>query len=214
MACGRWERELATSLVDATYKMTVHDLEFMTLDQQRLPPTFADYRTAREGPLTNREMAENGFPGSTEERYHEAGRIAGYLREFGPPTPRMSDDGINFVVASVAHLFDTPDSVSDWMSDVFLNDFQRHVGREVGQGQTLVEMQQLEPAGFFDEAIALKAVHSSRNGLVSSTVVDFRVGRILGVAYVGSVGDHTRLEEATELGLALEQNLVSVVLGI
>jgi hypothetical protein len=50
--------------------------------------------------------------------------------------------------------------------------------------------------------------------LVSSTVVDFRVGRILGVAYVGSVGDHTRLEEATELGLALEQNLVSVVLGI
>ena len=211
---GVGEIKLTTSLVEATYKTTFHDLEFMVLDQQRLPDVYSDYRPTREGPLNNREMAENGFPGSTEERFHEAGRIAGYMREFGPPSPSMSDDGVNFVVASVAHLFDTPDSVSDWMSDVFLHDFQQNVGRDVGHGQTLVDIQQLEPTGFFDEAIALKAVHSSRNGLVSSTVIDFRVGRLLGVAYVGVVGDHTRLDEATELGLVLEQNLVSVVLGI
>jgi hypothetical protein len=194
--------------------MTTHDLEFMALQRPNLPSVYSDYRSVREGPLNNKEMAENGFPGSTEERFHEAGRIAGYLREFGAGTPRMSDDGFNFVVASVAHLFNTPDSVLNWMNDVFLHDFQQNVGQDVGRGQTLTEIQQLEPTGFFDQAIALKAVHSSQNGVVSSTVIDFRVGRILGVSFVGAVGDHTRLDEATELGLALEQNIVSVVLGV
>jgi hypothetical protein len=100
------------------------------------------------------------------------------------------------------------------MNDVFLHDFQQNVGQDVGHGQTLENIQQLEPSGFFDEAIALKAVHRNQNGLVSSTVVDFRVGRILGVAFVGAVGDHTRLDEVTELGLVLERNIVSVVLGL
>jgi len=44
-------------------------------------------------------------------------------------------------------------------------------------------------------------------------VIDFQVGRILGVAYVGTVGDHPRLEQATALGLALEQRTVCVLLG-
>jgi hypothetical protein len=44
-------------------------------------------------------------------------------------------------------------------------------------------------------------------------VIDFRVGRILGVAYVGTVGDHRRLKPTTELGLALERRIVRVVLG-
>ena len=50
-------------------------------------------------------------------------------------------------------------------------------------------------------------------GLMSSTIVDFRVGRVLGVAIVGTVGDHGRLELAAELGLALEKRIVKVVLG-
>ena len=205
---------MTTSLAAATYKAAVHDLEFMALERVRLPQAYSDYRPVREGPLNNREMAENGFPGSTEERFHNAGRITGYMREFVSATHRTSDDGFNFIVASVAHLFDTPESVSAWMNDVFLHDFQQNVGQDVGHGQTLVNIQQLEPTGFFDEAIAIKAVHSNEDGLVSSTVVDFRVGRILGVAFVGAVGDHARLDEVTELGLVLEQNIVSVVLGL
>ena len=47
-------------------------------------------------------------------------------------------------------------------------------------------------------------------GLMSSTVIDFRVGRILGVAFIGTVGDHQRLDLATQLGLAFEQRIVSV----
>jgi hypothetical protein len=48
---------------------------------------------------------------------------------------------------------------------------------------------------------------------VSSTVVDFRLGRILGVVYVATLGNYTRLEMTQELGLALERKIVRVVLG-
>jgi hypothetical protein len=44
-------------------------------------------------------------------------------------------------------------------------------------------------------------------------VVDFRVGRILGVAFVGAVGDHQRLDLANQLAQALEKRIVRVVLG-
>ena len=46
---------------------------------------------------------------------------------------------------------------------------------------------------------------------MSSTVMDFRVGRILGVAFIGAVGDHECLDPTTHL--ALENLIVQVVLG-
>lgn len=201
-------------IVEATLRATVDDLELMTLDLGRLPPGYSGYQAVRDGPLDNRDMAQNGFPGATEERFQKAGRIAGYMREFGPPMPQPPEDGSNFVVASVAHLFETHESVEAWMHEVFLHDFQQNVGQEIGHDQTLVEVRQLDPTGFYDEAVAIKAVHSNPAGLVSSTVIDFRVGRILGVAFVGTVGDHQRLDEASEIAIALEKNIVSVVLGL
>jgi hypothetical protein len=99
------------------------------------------------------------------------------------------------------------------MHDIFLKDFEERVGESVGEVQQLVSVQRLEPEGFFDEAVALKVLQGGPAGLLSSTVIDFRVGRILGVAYVGTVGDHPRLELASGLGLALERRIVRVVLG-
>lgn len=82
-----------------------------------------------------------------------------------------------------------------------------------GDGQTLVGLEQIEPRGFYDEAVGLKTLHDSSGNMVSSTVIDFRVGRILGVVFVATVGDHLRLGEATELGIAMEKQIVSVALG-
>ena len=56
-------------------------------------------------------------------------------------------------------------------------------------------------------------VQGGPTGLISSTVIDFRVGRILGVAFVGTVGDHERMDLATEVGLALEKRIVRIALG-
>ncbi len=197
----------------ATYSVTEADLESMVLEKWELPPMFQDHQVVREGTLDNEAMARHGFAKSTAARFREAGRLTGYLREFGPTSSMESHDGFNFLGATVAHLFDGPESVLGWMHQVFLKDFEENVGESVGQRHQLISTRRLEPASFFDEAVALKVLQGGPSGLVSSTVVDFRVGRILGVAFVGTVGDHERLGLATELGLALERRIVRVVLG-
>jgi hypothetical protein len=200
-------------LSQATYRVSENDLEFMVLDKRDLPAEFQGYQAVREGILTNEMMAEHGFAGSTAERFRKAGRINGYMREFGPTSNMSIFDGFNFVGATVAHLFDTPDSVSGWMHDVFLKDFESNVGESVGGDQQLISVQRLEPSGLFDEAVALQVLQGGPAGLLSSTVVDFRVGRILGVAFVGAVGEHQRLELANRLARDLEKRIVGVVLG-
>jgi hypothetical protein len=163
--------------------------------------------------LDNEAMAQNGFVGSTAERFRGAGRVTGFMREFGPTSNMVASDGFNFLAATVAHLFDNPASVTGWMHEVFLKDFEDNVGEGVGQGHQLISAERLEPQSFFDEAVAMKALQGGPGGLISSTVVDFRVGRLLGVAFIGTVGDHQRLELATELGLALEKRIVRIALG-
>jgi hypothetical protein len=202
-----------TALVQATYRVSENDLEFMVLDKGDLPPEFQGYQVVREGVLDNQSMAEHGFAGSTEDRFRRAGRINGYMREFGPTADMPVFDGFNFVGATVAHLFDEADSVSRWMHDVFIKDFESNVGESVGEGHQLVSVERLEPQGLFDEAVALKVLQGGSVGLMSSTVIDFRVGRILGVAFVGCVGDHRRLDLANQLAAALEKRIVGVVLG-
>ena len=197
----------------ASYGVTESDLEFMVLDLADLPQEFQMHQAVRQGLLDNEAMAEFGFANTSAERFREAGRVTGFLKEFGLRSSMQDSDGINFLCATVAHLFDTPDSVTGWMHDIFLKDFEDHVGESIGETHQLISVDRLQPTSFFDEAVALKVLQGGPAGLVSSTVIDFRVGRILGVAYVGTVGDHQRLELAAELGLALEKRIVRVVLG-
>jgi hypothetical protein len=202
-----------TALTRATQRVAERDLEFMVLVRDDLPPGLRGYRLLREGVLDNEKMSQHGFPGNTAERYLRAGRINGYSREFGPAAAAAPEDGVDFVAASVAHLFESPGAVVRWMHDIFLKDFADNVGQAMGQGFQLVSVHQLRPAGFFDEAVALRVLQGGPAGLVSSTVIDFRVGRVLGVVFVATVGDHQRLEAATELGRALEKRIVRVALG-
>ena len=197
----------------ATYRVTDGNLEFMVLETRELPQEFRGHQVIREGVLDNETMAEQGFADNTPERFRQAGRVTGYMREFGPTSSMPVQDGSNLVAATVAHLFDNPETVHDWMHDIFLKDFEANVGEGLDGGQQLVSVERLEPAGFFDEAVALKVLQGGAPGLFSSTVVDFRVGRLLGVAFVGTAGDHQRLELASELAMALEKRMVRVVLG-
>ncbi len=197
----------------ATFSVSDADLEFMVLGKGELPAQFQSYQVVREGILDNEMMAESGFANSTAQRFRQAGRITGFMKEFGPTSSMASPDGFNFLAATVAHLFDKPESVVGWMQDVFLKDFQENLGESVGGGYQLISTQPLTPQSFFDEAVALKVLQGGPSGLVSSTVIDFRVGRILGVAFVATVGDYEHLDLATELGLALEKRIVSVALG-
>ena len=140
------------SINRATEEVGMEDVEAMPLERLELPSRFDSFQPSRESALDNETMAEHGFPGSDAERFRGMGRIGGYMREFVAVGPSMRMDGIDFMVATVAHLFDTPEAVHEWMHDVFLKDFESNVGVDIGNNQRLVEVERLEPSGFFDEA--------------------------------------------------------------
>ena len=200
-----------TALQRATLEVTEEELLRMALEQKDLPSEFKEYKVGREGPLTNKMMADQGFPGSSAKRFQKIGRVNGFMREFNGSA--NASDGTNIMAATVVHLFDSSESVHTWMHDVFLHDFEENIGTKLDNNQELVSVERLEPEGFFDEAVALKALHNEDGKSVSVTIVDFRLGRLLGVAFVGTQGDHKRLDLATQLGMALEKNMVRVALG-
>ena len=201
------------SIDRATYSVGEAALDLMVLEKAQFPESFQGHQVVREGSLDNDTLAQNGFEGSTSQRFADAGRVTGVMRELGPTSNMSMSDDFDFMAASVVHLFDTPESVHSWMHEIFLKDFEDRVGESIGQGHQLVSVTRLEPQGFFDEAVGLKVLQGGADGLVSSTVVDFRVGRLLGVVFIGAVGDHDRLDQVQQLGQTLEKRMVSVVLG-
>ena len=203
----------SSSIGRATYSVGESALDLMVLEKTGFPELFQGHQVVREGSLDNETLAQNGFEGASAERFSQAGRVTGVMRELGPTSNMGMSDGFDFMAATVVHLFDSPDSVHSWMHDIFLKDFEDRVGESVGQGHQLVSATRLEPNGFFDESVGLKVLQGGVDGLISSTVVDFRVGRLLGVAFIGAVGDHDRLDQVVELGQILEKRIVSVVLG-
>ena len=206
---------MATSaLIRATYRVTEETLDDMVLAKSEFPSEFQAHQVVREGELDNERLARNGFAGSTAERFRDAGRVTGNMREVGPTSEMDMVDGFDFMAASVVHLFDTPESVSKWIHEIFLKDFEDHVGDSVGQGHQLVSTTRLEASGFFDESVALRVLQGGPTGLISSTVVDFRLGRLLGVAFIGTIGDHERADLTMQIGRALEKRIASVVLGV
>ncbi|MDP7586792.1 MAG: hypothetical protein FI737_13195 [SAR202 cluster bacterium] len=203
----------SSSIDRATYSIGENALDLMVLEKTGFPELFQGHQVVREGSLDNETLAQNGFEGSSAERFSQAGRVTGVMRELGPTSNMGMSDGFDFMAATVVHLFDSPDSVHSWMYDIFLKDFEDRVGESVGQGHQLVSATRLEPIGFFDEAVGLKVLQGGVDGLISSTVIDFRVGRLLGVVFIGAVGDHDRLDQVVQLGQILEKRIVSVVLG-
>ncbi len=201
------------SIDRATYAIGESALDDMVLAKAQFPDQFQGHQVVREGTLDNETLAQNGFEGNTAERFVQAGRVTGVMRELGPTSNMAMTDGFDFIAASVVHLFDTPDAVHTWMHEIFLKDFEDRVGESVGQGHQLVSATRLDPQGFFDEAVGLRVLQGGADGLISSTVVDFRVGRLLGVVFIGVVGDHERLDQVVKLGQTLEKRMVSVVLG-
>ena len=204
---------MSTRLVRATFDVHESDLPRLALSAHSLPCRYESYTHIREDNLDNHKMAEHGFPGASEERFVEIGRINGFVREFWSSTVDPDIDGADVLIGSVAHLFDTPAGVRDWMYDVFLNDFSNNIGTDAGEGQVLVGADRFAPEGFFDEAVGLRASYNRYGHPITATIIDFRVGRILGVAYMATTGDHARVEEVTDLGIKMEESIVGVVLG-
>jgi hypothetical protein len=206
---------MSEALNRATYSVTAADLPRMVLDLRELPPEFHGFHPTRDSALDNATMAEQGFPGNSAERFAAIGRLTGYLQEFAAPVPRgeVIPIGYDLAVATVAHLFEDAQGVSRWMQEIFLEQFEANVGQETHPGQHLLMVERLSFQGFSDEVVGLRVLQSGPQGPVSSTVVDFRVGRLLGVVYIAAFGNCERHAVVERLGQMLERKFVRVVLG-
>jgi hypothetical protein len=206
---------MSEALNRATRAIRDVDLPRMVLDLGELPPEFQGFHLAHDGVLDNATMAEQGFPGNSAERFAALGRITGYVREFAAPVPRgeVIPVGYDLAVATVVHLFEDAQGVSRWMQEIFLAQFEANAGQEMHSGQHLLMVERLRFQGFADEVVGLRVVQSGPQGPISSTVVDFRVGRLLGVGYIAALGNCERRAAVEHLGHALERKIVRVVLG-
>ena len=201
-------------LTRATFAVAEDSLRKAVLERDMLPQEFADFEVFREGLLDNAAMAKQGFPGTSAEGIRQHGRITGFLKEFmSPPQSSSVTAGANVAVATVVHLFESDTAVLRWIDEVFSRQFEEHVGHAIAPDQDLLGVSKLPVRGFHDHAAALRALQSGPKGLVSSTIVDFRLGRILGVTYVVAYGDVERLALAEQIGVRLERQIVRVVLG-
>ncbi len=208
--CGN----VSDPITRATLGVREDDLQGMMPDMEDLPPQFHHFQLTKDGPLDNAELAEGSFPGNTAESYRESGRITGHVREFvRPAEPVPFPDGADIVVCTTVHLFETPQAVSDWISDVFLKQFEEQVGRDLPHEHRITEIERLQPRGFYDETAGLRVLYDVSGEQVSSSIVDFRIGRLLGVAFVLTLGDAERLEPAQQAALTLERRMVSYILG-
>ena len=199
----------------ATQVITDDDLPRMVLEHRDLPKELQHFIPYHQEFLNNEKMAAEGLPGSSAERFRDIGRLTGYVLDFRAPLPeeRTIPPGYDVAVATVVHLFVDPQSVTRWIEEVFLHDFESNIDQEIHPNQHLLLAQRLSFTGFADEVAGLRVLQSTENGPVSSTVVDLRVGRVLGVAYIATLGNYNRQELVQELGLTLERKIVRVVLA-
>jgi hypothetical protein len=205
-----------SALLDAVHNVLTNELPYMALNSSQLPDELARFELLREAELDNETMAKHGFGQKTADDLAELGRISGYVREFvvhqGAAT--LQDEPAEIVMAAtVVHLFETEDAVKRWIDESFVRDFRDNVGKESTEGQVLQGVEILEVEGLHDYAASLLVIHEMPDAVLASTIIDFRMGNLLGVAYVVAKRDITLSALAKELALALEQQMVRVALG-
>ena len=203
-------------LLRMTDAVTSEELQWMVLDHAQLPADFSGFELLREERLDNEAMAKHSGGRQTAASLAELGRTSGYARAFAVPqgAPTLREEPAEILeAATVVHLFERPEHVDRWIDDVFVGGFRDRIGAEEPDGQRLMGVETLEVSGFHEHAAALLVVHEAPEGTVlASTVVDFRLGRLLGVAYIVAKRERAFTELARELGAQLERQMVRIVL--
>lgn len=206
------ERPL-TRIEQITLTTAAGDLAQMPLEARDFPPGLQDHQPVRSGAITNSQLAKYGFADLTEAQVKETGRQGGYFKEFAAGAEHSLHDGLDLMATTTVHLFNNPEAVSFWIDRHFLRQFLDSAGNNIGPGAQLVSVDRLTPRACAGEAAALKAVQGGPQGIFSATIVNFKLGRLLGVACVGALGDYNRLELADAMAKTLEQRIVRCLLN-
>lgn len=206
----------SSALLDAVRGVPAEELQYMVLNKSQLPAELSGFEDLRELELDNEAMAKHGFGERTADDLRQLGRVTGYVREFVVPqgASTLEEEPAELMMAAtVVHLFADADAVKRWIDESFVRDFRDHVGKETETGQMIQGVEILHVEGMNDYSASLLVVHELPDAVLASTIVDFRVGNLLGVAYVVAKRDVTLLDLAKELALELEKQMVRVALG-
>jgi hypothetical protein len=205
-----------SALLYAIHGVLANEIQYMVLNASQLPEELGGFEVLREADLDNETMANHGFGKKTADDLAKLGRITGYVREFVVPqgAATLEEEPAEIIMAAtVIHLFEGEDAVKRWIDDSFVRDFRDNVGKESNEGQVLQGVEILEIEGLHDYAASLLVLHEMPDAVLASTIIDFRMGNLLGVAYVVAKRDVTLSALAKQLAVALEQQMVRVALG-
>jgi hypothetical protein len=203
-------------LTRMTMSVMADDLPFMVLEKNQLPADLASFDLLREQVVDNLAVANDMGAKHTADSVSQEGRLNGYERLFAvPPGAATLEAEPSEVLqaASAVHLFAEPDEVARWIDKQFIAELRGSVGAEDGQGQKIIGVELLEAAGFHDHAASLLVVREVPGATMASTIIEFRMGCLLGVVSVDAKLDKKFAELATELGSSLERQIVQIVLG-
>lgn len=198
-----------------TYTVASEDLRLMVLDRAQLPEEIAGFDPLREGELDNEALAKRSGA-DTLESLTDAHRLNGYESAFAVAqgASTLAEEPAALLEASTAvHLFERPDNVRDWIDGAFVARLRSSVGTEDGEGRRTTGVELLRPPRFHGHSAGLLVVQDVPGGELASTIVEFQLGRVLGVVAAVAKVDRPYLDLAAELGARLERQIVRTVLG-
>lgn len=192
------------------------DVPLMLLDGADLPDDLGGFDTLTDRLLDNEAMAATSLGGRTAAGLADLGRLGGVAREFAAPrgAATLAEESAEILqAATVVHLFRGPLDVEHWIDQVFVREMRERVGQDEPEGAHLAGAELVDAHGFHEHAAGLMLLHQMQGVELASTIIDFQLGCLLGVAYVVAKRDVVLRELATDLALRLERRMVSVVLG-
>ena len=196
-----------------TPRVTLAALEYMPLEIPELPFELRGYQKSRDEAVDNAAYSKYPFRDASAADLLRLGRQGGWLKECNTPPETEIADGLTLTAATSVHLFDRSGAVAAWIREQFVDHTLARVGQaEPGGPRHMLRAEELPPPpGLYDQAAALHLLQDSPMGTFSVNIINFRLGRLLGCAFLGTIGDHNEAFLANELAQALEKNMAKVI---
>lgn len=203
-------------IAQMTLSVSPDALRQMVLDLPLLPSELRRFELLQEAAIDNHTLANRSGGRDTIESLTEAGRLDGYHMSFAVEqgSSTLAEEPADLLeVSTSVHLFEKPDDVRGWIENSFIKRLRDSVGHEDQQGQRITGVELLSPSGFHASCGGLLILQDVPGGELATTVVEFELGRILGVATAVAKVDLSYLNLVNQIGLELERQIVRVVLG-
>ena len=197
----------------ATERLGEADLPALVLGPSELPEELGPMAVEGENVLDNDDLIANLFPElSPHTLRHDLGRLSGYVRRFAAVEAGPPAEGAIVAVGATSHLYETPDNVARWVTEIFPGRFESKVGQSLA-GRFLHRCDRFSPRGLSDLTQGMEIMGEASGIMTTQVIIDFRVGRVLGVVFVHASGDVARRAQAEQLAKAQEAKIVRISLG-